>query len=78
MVSADFEKPKEYFRLIMNRVPEYSHLVFIITNTMRSARGEARAAKWRYPILGHKTAILATFFEIWTSNLFCPAKIGHN
>ena len=34
---------------------------------------EARAAKWRYPILGHKTAILATFFEIWTSNLFCPA-----
>ena len=37
---------------------------------MGSARG--KVAKWRYPILGHKTAILATFFEIWTSNLFCP------
>ena len=33
---------------------------------------EARAPKWRWPILGHKMAILATFFEIWTSNLFCP------
>ena len=29
--------------------------------------------KQRYPILGHKTAILATFFEIWTSNQICPA-----
>ena len=34
---------------------------------------EAHVAKWRYPILGHKMAILATFFEICTSNLFCPA-----
>ena len=25
---------------------------------------EARAPKWRWPILGHKMAILATFFEI--------------
>ena len=33
---------------------------------------EARAPKWRWPILGHKMAILATFFEIWTSDLFCP------
>ena len=33
---------------------------------------EARAPKWRWPILGHKMAILATFFEISTSNLFCP------
>ena len=35
-VSADFEKPKEYFRLIMNRVPEYSHLVFIIPVYLRT------------------------------------------
>ena len=35
-VSADFEKPKEYFRLIMNRVPEYSHLVFIIPGYLRT------------------------------------------
>ena len=34
--SADFEKPKEYFRLIMNRVPEYSHLVFIIPVYLRT------------------------------------------
>ena len=27
---------------------------------------EARAPKWRWPILGHKMAILATFFEILT------------
>ena len=35
-VSADFEKPKEYFRLIMNRVTEYSHLVFIIPIYLRT------------------------------------------
>ena len=35
-VSADFEKPKEYFRLIMNSVPEYSHLVFIIPVYLRT------------------------------------------
>ena len=33
---------------------------------------EARVANWLYPILGHETAILATFFEIWTS------KFGSN
>ena len=35
-VSVDLEKPKEYFRLIMNRVPEYSHLVFIIPGYLRT------------------------------------------
>ena len=33
---------------------------------------EARAPNRRWPILGHKMAILATVFEIWTSNLFWP------
>ena len=29
-------------------------------------------AKVALAILGHKMAILATFFEIWPSKLFCP------
>ena len=30
----------------------------------------AKVASW--PIMGQQFAILATFFEIWTSKLFCP------
>ena len=31
----------------------------------------AKVASW--PIFGYKLAILAIFFEIWTSNLFSPS-----
>ena len=37
--------------------------VFVCQNLMKNGHGK-RAPKWRWPILGHKMAILATFFEI--------------
>ena len=32
----------------------------------------ARAPGWRWPVLGRGVAVLATFFGMWTSDLFCP------
>ena len=59
--------------LIRRRASHFS--IFVCQNWMKMAKlwpCQARA-KVALAILGHRIAILATFFEIWPSNLFCQA-----
>ena len=48
--------------------------VFVCQNWMKNAKlwpCEARAPKWRWPFWAIRWPFLATFFEIWPSNVFC-------